>query len=61
MPETLHTHREIVKIRKEIEDIKRAQEADMQLSREKYERLVSLALHASMTGENKTPQEGGEI
>ena len=44
MPETPQTHKEIVKIRREIEDIKRSQEADMQLNREKYERLVSLTL-----------------
>lgn len=40
MPETTRTHREIVKIRREIEDIKRAQEADMHLNREKYEFLI---------------------
>lgn len=44
LPETPQTHKEIVKIRREIENIKRSQEADMQLNREKYERLVSLTL-----------------
>lgn len=47
LPETPQTHKEIVKIRREIEDIKRSQEADMQLNREKYERLVSLTLGRS--------------
>lgn len=49
MPETPDTHREIVKIRREIEDIKRSQEADMQLNRDKYERLVSLILGGKET------------
>lgn len=49
MPETPDTHREIVKIRREIEDIKRSQEADMQLNREKYERLVYLTLGSNET------------
>jgi len=44
MPETADTHKEIVKIRRDIEDIKRSQEADMQLGRQRYEELVSRTL-----------------
>lgn len=49
MPETPDTHKEIVKIRRDIEDIKRSQEADMQLNRQNYERLVYLTLGGNET------------
>src|SRR2546422_7712332 len=41
MPETVDTAKEIVKIRREITDIKQSQEADMHLNEEKYHKLVS--------------------
>jgi Fic family protein len=44
VPETIDTAKEIVKIRYDINDIKQSQEADMQLNREKYEKLLSDAL-----------------
>lgn len=49
MPETVDTAREIVKIKREIQDIKQSQEADMQVSREKYQRLVSDTLAGNPT------------
>lgn len=49
MPETIDTHKEIVKIRRDIEDIKRSQETNMQLTREKYEELVSKTLMGNET------------
>ena len=49
MPETIDTHKEIVKIRRDIEDIKRSQETNMQLTREKYEELVSKTLVGNET------------
>ena|SRR5437016_836215 len=44
MPETVDTAGEIVKIRREIMDIKQSQEADMHLNREKYQKLVDSVL-----------------
>lgn len=41
MPETPDTAKEIVKIKQEIGDIKQSQEADMQMTRERYEKLVT--------------------
>src|SRR3989442_596537 len=40
MPETIDTAKEILKIRREITDIKQSQEADMHLNEEKYHKLV---------------------
>jgi len=44
LPETVDTAGEIVKIRREIMDIKQSQEADMHLNREKYQKLVDSVL-----------------
>ena len=44
MPETVDTAGEIVKIRREIMDVKQSQEADMHLNREKYQKLVDSVL-----------------
>jgi DNA-binding MarR family transcriptional regulator len=41
LPETVDTAQEIVKIRREITDIKQSQEADMHLNEDKYHKLVS--------------------
>jgi len=41
LPETADTAQEIVKIRREITDIKQSQEADMHLNEDKYHKLVS--------------------
>ncbi len=40
MPETVDTAKEIVKIRREIQDIQQSQEADMHLNEEKYKSKV---------------------
>jgi len=40
MPETVDTAGEIVKIRREITDIRQSQEADMHVNEEKYRKLV---------------------
>lgn len=44
LPETVDTAREIVKIKREIQDIKQSQEADMHFNRAKYEDLVNRVL-----------------
>jgi seryl-tRNA(Sec) selenium transferase len=41
MPETTDTAKEIVKIRRDIQDIKHSQDADMQLNKSKYLQLVN--------------------
>lgn len=41
MPETVDSAKEIVKIRREIQDIKHSQDADIQLNREKYLKLIN--------------------
>ncbi len=46
-PETIDTAKEIVKIRHEIQDIKHSQDADMQLNKEKYLKLVDDTLAGS--------------
>lgn len=48
MPETIDTAKEIVKIKKDIQDIKQSQEADMQFKRPDYEKLVYEVLEGSM-------------
>jgi hypothetical protein len=40
MPETVDTAKEIVKIRRDIQDVKYSQDADMQVNRERYLKLV---------------------
>jgi len=49
VPETVDTAKEIVKIKQEIGDIKQSQEADMQMSRERYEKLVADTLANNTT------------
>lgn len=44
MPETVDTAIEIIKIKREIQDIKQSQEADMHFNRSKYEELVDRVL-----------------
>jgi hypothetical protein len=41
MPETVDTAGEIVKIRREITDIRQSQEADMHVNTERYRKLVA--------------------
>ncbi len=49
MPETVDTAREIINIKRDIREIKQAQEVSVHFNREKYERLVSDALTGNPT------------
>ena len=49
MPETIDTAKEVVKIRRDIQDIRHSQDADMQLNREKYLKLVDDVLTGNHT------------
>ena len=49
MPETIDTAKEIIKIKREVQDIKQSQEADMYFRREEYQKLVSDTLNGNIT------------
>jgi len=48
MPETIDTAKEIIKIKKEIQDIKQSQEADMYFRRNEYEELVANVMSGNL-------------
>jgi len=47
MPETVDTAKEIIKIKREIQEIKQSQEAEMHFNRSKYEELITLTLEGN--------------